>query len=63
VRYRVCTLCDPPLQVQLQLDGKLIAAGKPPRYSGTIDAFRTVAREVVQSTIGWWGWRESAGST
>jgi hypothetical protein len=34
------------IKVQLQLDGKLIAAGKPPRYTGTIDAFRSVAREV-----------------
>ena len=39
-------------QVQLQLDGKLIAAGKPPRYSGTIDAFRTVAREASAWSCG-----------
>lgn len=43
------------MKVQLQLDGKLIAAGKPPRYSGTVDAFRTIAKQGGIKGL-WKGW-------
>ena len=34
------------VKVQMQLDGKRIAAGQPPRYKGTADAFATIFREA-----------------
>lgn len=43
------------VKVQMQIEGKRIAAGKPPRYRGTMDAFVTIARRggITALYTGW----------
>ena len=43
------------VKVQMQLDGKRIAAGHAPRYSGTFAAFASIAKEGGVRGL-WKGW-------